>query len=384
MGKARRSFGYIRKRVVKSGVRYTAEYPTVDGGRNSKTFTSKRKAEDFLRLQEKQYYADWLEIGEEDGNFSSQNQNEAGAGITLEDYFHIWRERRVESGKYSPVTMENDGRIATLILSCPVAKMKMTEIGKVDIASWYYSLKCPPVRRSAAYAKIRAVFNNAVEEGLIEVSPVKIKGAGRAPKMRSQEEREKVMNLQQLQLVAGSMPEEYAIAAWLGALAGLRIGEVAGLQRGDIDLKNRRLYVRRAFKYVEGKSMIGAPKTASSTRVVPIIDLLAVKLEEHLKCFVPSGKTAPLFANPRNVNPIGAIRDRYVRACRKNGLKGFNFHKLRATCATQLARAGATPREIMKWLGHSSWDTSLMYQLAPFDRLEEVSGKLNDTLLAES
>lgn len=39
--------------------------------------------------------------------------------------------------------------------------------------------------------------------------------------------------------------------------------------------------------------------------------------------------------------------------CDEAGLKNCTAHGLRKTCATRLAEAGASEREIMSWTGHS-------------------------------
>ncbi len=54
------------------------------------------------------------------------------------------------------------------------------------------------------------------------------------------------------------------------AFTGLRWSELVGLRVGDIDLLARRLYVRQAAPEVEGRIIVGPPKTRSAVRTVPL------------------------------------------------------------------------------------------------------------------
>lgn len=62
------------------------------------------------------------------------------------------------------------------------------------------------------------------------------------------------------------------------AYTGLRWSELVGLRVKDIDLAARRLYVRRAAPEVEGRIVIGPPKTRAGIRTIPlpqiVVDIL--------------------------------------------------------------------------------------------------------------
>ena len=68
------------------------------------------------------------------------------------------------------------------------------------------------------------------------------------------------------------------LAAW----CGLRFGELTELRRSDVDLKNGRIKIRRAVVRVDGKAIVGTPKSDAGTRDVAIPPhLLPMRQDPH-------------------------------------------------------------------------------------------------------
>ena len=60
------------------------------------------------------------------------------------------------------------------------------------------------------------------------------------------------------------------------------------------------------------------------------------------------------------------------------GLEDLRFHDLRHTAGTLAARTGATTKELMVRLGHSSPNASLVYQHASADRDQKIADGLTE------
>jgi hypothetical protein len=58
----------------------------------------------------------------------------------------------------------------------------------------------------------------------------------------------------------------------------------------------------------------------------------------------------------------------WVPATEAAGVPGLRFHDLRHTAGTLAARTGATAKELMARLGHSSSQASMIYEHAAADR----------------
>jgi integrase/recombinase XerC len=147
--------------------------------------------------------------------------------------------------------------------------------------------------------------------------------------------------------------------------AGLRVGELAGLDVRDLDL-------HRGDVRVLGKG--------GSERVVPLPAEARAALTRYLDARRGPGVLAePLFASLRrrrgSARRLG-VRDirRIVKArARAAGLRDrVHPHRLRHSYATHLLDMGADLREIQELLGHASLSTTEKYTAVSVDRLSEV------------
>jgi integrase len=76
---------------------------------------------------------------------------------------------------------------------------------------------------------------------------------------------------------------DYALMMWIGALTGLRWGEVAGLRVGSVDLLLRELaVVEQRTRDLEDDDVTGTPKSAAGRRSLRVDPALADMISEHL------------------------------------------------------------------------------------------------------
>lgn len=163
---------------------------------------------------------------------------------------------------------------------------------------------------------------------------------------------------------------------------GLRIGEVSGLQFGDIDLSQNSLCVKRTVERIVDvdngttKMLVGLPKTPSSQRCIPLhtdlVQYLApIKNFYHSHFYLLSGTDKPI--EPRT------FRNAYYRICKEIGItKPLKFHALRHTCATLLIEAGNDVKNVSAVLGHSNVSTTLnIYTHASFKKQNEAIQSLS-------
>jgi integrase len=147
------------------------------------------------------------------------------------------------------------------------------------------------------------------------------------------------------------------------ALTGLRASELRGLRWSDIDLKTGELHVRqRADRY--GK--IGAPKSDSSRRTVPLApDLLTALREWKMAC--PHGDAGLVFPTStgrieHHANMLRSLAPVMVAASvvDKEGEPKYALHAFRhffaSWCINPKARGGRElpAKEAQGLLGHSS------------------------------
>jgi integrase/recombinase XerC len=144
--------------------------------------------------------------------------------------------------------------------------------------------------------------------------------------------------------------------------AGIRVGELVGIDLDDIDLSRRLLKVR-------GKG--------AKERIVPFGSKASAAvtawMQERVKFLSPDGDEDALFLNHRGgrltARSVARLVGRYVRAAALES--GISPHTLRHSFATHLLNAGADLRSIQELLGHVSLSTTQKYtHLADWQLIE--------------
>lgn len=134
--------------------------------------------------------------------------------------------------------------------------------------------------------------------------------------------------------------------------SGLRVSELCGLARADVDLK-------RGFVRVLGKG--------AKERFVPISGPAENALRHYLAEGL--GGTGRLFLN-RRANPI-TPRD-VRRALQRRAPFAISPHQLRHSFATDLLTHGADLRSVQELLGHASVATTQIYTKVSLELLKDV------------
>ncbi len=164
---------------------------------------------------------------------------------------------------------------------------------------------------------------------------------------------------------AGSLPRADVArdAAILETLygGGLRVAELCGLNRGDVDFAAGTVRVL-------GKGR--------KERIVPVgacaLDALAAVLDAKSAAY-----DAPVFTSPRGLR----LYPRFVQLLVKRYLvlaglpADLSPHKLRHACATHLLDHGADIRHVQEQLGHASLSTTQVYTHVSLARLKSVHAR---------
>ena len=155
------------------------------------------------------------------------------------------------------------------------------------------------------------------------------------------------------------------LGVYLSLKTGLRVGEVAGLQWGDIDFEAGFLNVRRTIARIyddDGKSVVyvGEPKSESSKRKVPLTPALLKLLEEHRQddeIYVTSCSVKP--------HEVASLQNHFKVVLKRAGIRDINFHSLRHTFATRCVEKGFDVKSLSMILGHSDVSITLNTYVHP-------------------
>jgi integrase len=166
---------------------------------------------------------------------------------------------------------------------------------------------------------------------------------------------------------------------WIAALGGLRKGEILGLARRHVDMERRTITVERALQEQTGAGAVFvAPKTHTSARTVVMPSSLVPLVERHLQEFVGQDPDALVFTNTAG-RPVRATvwTKAWNHARNETALQGVRLHDFRHLAGTLSAQAGATLKELMDRLGHSSVQAALRYQHVVSERAAEVAAQID-------
>ena len=179
-------------------------------------------------------------------------------------------------------------------------------------------------------AVLRALFADAVEEGVIRSSPT----AGIRVSMPTGDEDEpaKAMTRAELGRLLDELDQRWRLFFEFLAHTGLRISEAIELRWRDLELWFMpRLHVRRQLR--DGEAV--GPKTAAGRRTIP----LAAGMAERLRLLEgPPDALVFTTTTGRQINRSNLWRDVLRPAGEWAGFAWVSFHTFRHTCASLLFR----------------------------------------------
>lgn len=315
-------------------------------------------------------------------------------------YTLAWIEQRVSSkGEHlRPNTRAEYRRYLDKGLA-PFADMALSNITPAAVRAWHLERSKSGKTAAALEARLlRAVFTTAVEDGIVEKNPVDSRlcktSAGKAHRAPTSAE---------LQTMLDSFEEHAArlrLAVLLAAWGGLRLSEWRALRRSDLGFDGERYTVNVTRQAARSKAnwkqwIVGPPKSAEGERVVYLPKRLTADVVAHLAehvgslpeslLFTPAGEAE--FLDDRTFNR--AFDRARVAACvrRKVEAEGeparfendVTEHDLRAYAGTMYARSGATLRETMAFLGHSTTEAAMTYQRTT-GRAAELADRMGESV----
>jgi integrase len=357
---------HVRK--LPSG-RFEARYRGGDGREHSRRFATRREARAFLdQVGVQQRAGEWLDP--------------AAGRIKLVDWVDRWRATAID---LRPSSLARDeAYLRTHVLPA----FGGTPIGKItplDVRQWVAELARSgkaPATVHKAYQTLSKVLAAAVDSGLLARSPCQ-----RIPLPKIEQDEMRFCTPEEVHALAAAIDPRFRALILFDASCGLRLSELAGLQRQHLDLGRRVVRIVLNAVEVRGDIVWGAPKTRAGRRVVPIPASVADVLADHVDEFVRSEPDAPVFPGRYGgVLRAGAWRNRFFYpAVERAGIDRLRPHDLRHTAVALWIAAGANPKQIARWAGHTSVSVVLdryghLYQghegavLTQLDRLLRTPG----------
>jgi integrase len=289
--------------------------------------------------------------------------------LTVAEYLERWLSDcltpLVKSGKMEHSTYVRYAGIVNNHISPTIGFKKLRDLSRAEVRALYSAKGKELSPRSVDY--IHVTLQKALSQAMRDDLIPRNVATGERPRSSRNQEEIKALSSEQVRalLVAARGTRNEALYV-VAVRTGLRQGELLGLKWPDVDLVGRRLSVRRALKVTDHGLDFGPPKNNASRRSVPLSKTAVAVLqahrtrqnEERLRLGELWQDHDLVFPN-RVGKPMdhGNLYDReYKPLLQSAGLgdKGFTFHSLRHTFATELFNQRKRPKVIQSLLGHSS------------------------------
>jgi integrase len=298
----------VEKRTVKGRAQYLARWRDDAGNQRSKTFARKIDADRHLIA---------VQHSLQSGTYVDRDAGK----VTFTDFFREWATRQVWE---STTVLAMDLAVRTTTF----ADLPIGSIRRSHVERWVKAMAVDlaPSTIRTRVNNVRAVFRAAVRDRVIPMDP-----SADVTLPRNRRQGAVIPTPDQVRAVIDSADPDWKLFFALGAFAGLRLGEIAGVQVGDIDFLRRTLHVRRQVQRGGGGDVeIRAPKY-NSDRDVYLPDELIAMTARHIEQHCPGDDLHRwLFVGVNGQPPHQVtVGNRWRTTCHRAKITGVTLHGLR-------------------------------------------------------
>ena len=289
-----------------------------------------------------------------------------------------------------------------------LAKIKSEDFGQrsikdvkpSDAKAWFISLHDAGLKQntiSIIRNIVRPAFEMAVDDDMVRKNPFKFKINDIIPD--DEEKRSALTKAQQTQYLNFILENNgtnyyYDILILLGT--GLRVSELYGLTKKDIDFKSRCIYIERQLcRTAERPYFITKPKTKSGVRCIPMSDtvykalkyVIAHRPHPQVEMMV-DGYSGFLFLDKSERPKVAMHLQNFMRIMQKKYARRYGSnapkvtpHVLRHTFCTNVHQAGIDVKSLQYLMGHSSASVTLdIYTHTDYDTVKSAFDKIAGSL----
>lgn len=305
--------------------------------------------------------------------------------MTVNDLMDLWFDNHVEQ-KNKRQTIIWYKKLFKVHIEPSIGRIKLSKLSSIHIEKFYNDLQsksCSSTLINAIHRTLRASFNWGIKKRILSVNPCALveKPSLKKPihKIWTPEETIQFFN------APSTRSNQYFLVYLIGAAAGLRKGEVLGIELISIDVNEKILKVTQTLIKDGNEPIFGTPKSESSIRAIALPETLCNLLSPHIERQRnnSNNKFNLLFCyengNPYNLN---SVTNQLKVLCREAGVKELKFHELRHTFASTLVGLNTNMKVIQEILGHSSYQvTADTYSHIALESKSSAASALQENVL---
>ena len=265
-----------------------------------------------------------------------------GDKITIENALNKWL--RVHQKRIALSTARDYSSALREHLIPRFGHLYLSELKARDIRDWIASLAISNKRINNVLVPLRAIYGEAMEDELISKNPL-----ARIKNLNVVTREPQPFNDAEIQAIYGELEGNDLNLITFAFETGLRTSELIALQWEDVDLDNKRIYIRRAI--VRGQTK--QPKTRSGIRTIELskqaVDALLNQQKLAVKGFVFFDTKTKKELNDKK------IRERiWKNALKKAGVQYREPYQTRHTFASRHLSNGKPIIWVSLQMGHSN------------------------------
>ena len=287
------------------------------------------------------------------------------------------------------------GTVINRIKESEFGQMKVRNVKLSDAKRFYIDLHDTGSKRntiSIYHSVLRPTFEMAVDDDMIRKNPFKFKVADIIPD--DAVKRTALTKQQQenyLRFIQENGQDNYYDDIIILMGTGLRVSELYGLTKKDVDFKKRLIFIdHQLCRTAEKPYFVKSPKTSSGVRCIPMSDVVYMALKRVVANRQPptvellvDGYSGFLFLDKAGMPKVAMHLENYMRGMQKKmeRIYGKSFprvtpHVLRHTFCTNMQRAGIDVKSLQYLMGHSNVSVTLdVYTHVYFHAVQEAFGK---------
>ncbi len=292
------------------------------------------------------------------------------------------------------------GATLNRIRESPLGQRKIRNVKPSDVKTWFVALHDEGLKQNTIgviQSVLRPAFEMAVDDDMIRKNPFKFKLSDVVP--NDAYERTALTKAQQeryLQFIRDYGQGNYYddIVILLGT--GLRVSELYGLTKADIDFDRRCIHIRKQLCRTADKPyFIAPPKTKSGIRSIPMTDSVYMAFRRVLENrgspkveMMVDGYSGFLFLDKDERPKVAMHLENYMRIMRRKYVKMYGNtmptvspHVLRHTFCTNAQQAMLDVKSLQYIMGHSTASVTLdVYTHSDFESAERAFRRISKAL----
>ncbi len=330
----------------------------------------------------KRYWSKGFDTAEDAARDRSLTKNKMISGTYVDSHKMTVRDFAIKyledyASGLSPGTFEIRESNLRLYILPVIGNIKIQDLKPLHILTLQKKLleKTTVNNTRKIMTSLRTILNKAIKWDVIAVNP-----ALKVDLPEHEETEMKILNPDQvLKLISNCGIRELCILS-LAAFAGLRSGELFGLQWRDIDFDKNTITLNRQWTHKQLKEKL---KSKKSKAEFPMVKDLAQALKEWKlmsKCnswlFPAHGEVHPLDVDNWNKYTFKKLLD-------ENNMPEVKLHSLRHFFASAIIHSGVSAEDVQELMRHSSYSITMGFYRHLFPgQLEEALDKFHNYISA--